>query len=491
MNILTADQITAILRSGKLEDLIGAAETIDVEFKVAPYQLEQEYAKQELAKDVTALANSAGGIIVIGAATEPDPTHPTDKVITISPFLATLIQIQRYYDLIHEWTYPPVEGVEVRWFPAASDAQRGLASIRVPQASLGNTPHFTTRFVSEEGKLSTLVFGYFERKRAGVQHKSVQQIHSVLRAGSRNVEISDQLESIFAALAEIRIRVSAPAFAAVDGSHEGDVSPQSFDKASPEQLSSGKNSAEIGNTAHLRFRNATVAAELAEKPVFGFVAFPLKSTTVPELFKSQETSVVQLLSHPPKLRSNGFDLETDAGSAKNIQGKLRRAGGKNKGLEFWRDGMLVFVGQGGRWFLSWPPNYQGNLALNAMVLAEASFLFARLLTKLLDHMEPKPSHLGLMTFLDNLNEEGRPAVLRPEWRHQVPYVLTGGPEAPDKGAAFERTVSSTLSEGRIAFELLAPIYEWFSIDHDRIPYTEPAEDGSRAVTVDAFLPNDG
>jgi len=485
MKIFTPDQITAILLSSKLEDIVGAAETIDVEFKTAPYQLGQDYAKQELAKDVTALANAQGGVIVIGATTEPDPTHPTDRVIAISPFPATLIQIQRYYDVLHDWTYPSVEGVDINWFPTANDAQRGMASIRVIQHSLANTPYLTTRFVSADGKLSTVVFAYFERKRAGVQHRSVQQIHSLLRAGSRNAEITDQLDSISAALEEIRIS-TPPLTTAGSGGLETNMLPQPAAQSGP-QLASGNNWRELTNRAHVRLRDAIIAADLVDNPVLAFAAFPLTITTVPDLFKSQQTSVVQLLANPPKIRSKGFDLETDDRSAKNIQGKLRRAGGKNKVLDLWRDGMLVFVVQGGRWFLCWPPNYQGNLVLNAMVLAESSFLFARLLTKLLNHMEPRPAHLGLITFLDNLNEGGRPAVLRPEWRHQVPFVSTTGPEAPDSGASFERSVASTVHEGRIAFELIAPVYEWFSIDHEQIPYTE-SDDGGRVVSVESLLP---
>ncbi len=122
-----------------------------------------------------------------------------------------------------------------------------------------------------------------------------------------------------------------------------------------------------------------------------------------------------------------------------------------------------------------------------MALAECTFLFARLMTKLLDHVEPQPSQLGLITLLDNLNENGRPAVLRPEWRHQIPFVYTTGPQAPDNGAVFERTVPTTLPAGRLAFELLAPIYEWFSIDHDAIPYTEVSDDGNLVVTLTSLL----
>ena len=41
-------------------------ETIWLDFKMCPYQLEQDRQRFELAKDVSAMANAEGGVILIG-----------------------------------------------------------------------------------------------------------------------------------------------------------------------------------------------------------------------------------------------------------------------------------------------------------------------------------------------------------------------------------------------------------------------------------------
>jgi hypothetical protein len=56
---MTRDQALAILANGDFDQLIGAPESLEVEFKSEPY-VEQESQKFELAKDVSALANAAG-----------------------------------------------------------------------------------------------------------------------------------------------------------------------------------------------------------------------------------------------------------------------------------------------------------------------------------------------------------------------------------------------------------------------------------------------
>jgi predicted HTH transcriptional regulator len=57
---MTRDQALAILANGDFDQLIGAPESLEVEFKSEPYRVEQESQKFELAKDVSALANAAG-----------------------------------------------------------------------------------------------------------------------------------------------------------------------------------------------------------------------------------------------------------------------------------------------------------------------------------------------------------------------------------------------------------------------------------------------
>lgn len=62
---ITLAEVAAILQSGDFTRLLGGLEDDHLECKSAPYNLDQEREKMELAKDVSALANADGGIILI------------------------------------------------------------------------------------------------------------------------------------------------------------------------------------------------------------------------------------------------------------------------------------------------------------------------------------------------------------------------------------------------------------------------------------------
>ena len=57
MPILTPGQIVDALARNEANRLVGALETEQVDFKLAPYMLTENHQKWELAKDVAAFAN--------------------------------------------------------------------------------------------------------------------------------------------------------------------------------------------------------------------------------------------------------------------------------------------------------------------------------------------------------------------------------------------------------------------------------------------------
>ena len=69
---MTREEALEILMSGEFDQFVGVRESIEVEFKREPYRLEQDDQKFELAKDASAMANAAGGVIVIGVRTQRD-----------------------------------------------------------------------------------------------------------------------------------------------------------------------------------------------------------------------------------------------------------------------------------------------------------------------------------------------------------------------------------------------------------------------------------
>ena len=78
---MTVEEILRALESGNFESLIGLVENAETEAKGAPYQLSLGDAqKHELAKDVSALANADGGIILLGFRTAKDDLNPVEKI---------------------------------------------------------------------------------------------------------------------------------------------------------------------------------------------------------------------------------------------------------------------------------------------------------------------------------------------------------------------------------------------------------------------------
>src|SRR5262245_25261106 len=110
---LSTDEVAAILASGEFEGLIGVVEDGRLEFKGAPYKLGEETAKAELAKDVSALGNSEGGMVLVGPQTAKDPEHLGDEVKNVSCLPRSAFDVDQYLKVLRDWIYPPVRHLQV------------------------------------------------------------------------------------------------------------------------------------------------------------------------------------------------------------------------------------------------------------------------------------------------------------------------------------------------------------------------------------------
>ena len=128
----SADEVEQLLREQRTGELEGTLETVTVEFKSEPYILETPRQKQELAKDVCALANASGGIVAIGLRTTKSILHAVDVVTAASPFPAELYRAEAWLAVLADWIYPPVSGLDAKWYPGAGGDGPGFAVIRVP-----------------------------------------------------------------------------------------------------------------------------------------------------------------------------------------------------------------------------------------------------------------------------------------------------------------------------------------------------------------------
>jgi hypothetical protein len=84
-----------LLDARAFDGFIGARESQTVEFKREPYRLAHENQKFELAKDVAALANGQGGVLLIGLATRRESETPLDIVASVQTIPRGLIDEDR------------------------------------------------------------------------------------------------------------------------------------------------------------------------------------------------------------------------------------------------------------------------------------------------------------------------------------------------------------------------------------------------------------
>src|SRR5207302_281178 len=125
----------AAITQNMLVELIGLAETQTLEFKGETYGANDQ-ARRELCKDVSAMANSAGGDIVLGLAEED---HVATALSGIGGANAHA-EIQRLQNIVSMAIEPPVFGV--RFHPVDVEGGKQVIIIRVPRSL--DLPHRVT-----------------------------------------------------------------------------------------------------------------------------------------------------------------------------------------------------------------------------------------------------------------------------------------------------------------------------------------------------------
>jgi len=440
---LSLGEVQAILYSGNFGDLIGTVEDDKIECKKSPYRLNQEREKFELAKDVSGLANARGGMILIGCRTERDPTSYGDVIHEVSPFPQGMLNPQDYQNVIKDWVYPSL-GVNIRWHPSEAEPDKGIVAISLSEDAGHNQPFLVTKIVDDVGNVRGMLFGFFERRRDTVSGMSAQELRDRLKDGLRFSDLDRRLENIEEALGQ---------FAAASATKVPSITPEEL---------------------RARISQARQAVGLEGKPCFILAAGPIESVQIPTLFSSRNSEVVRLLEDPPKLRDNGFDLNTEQHPI-IVRGAIRRCMiSSYKLLELGRDGLLIFVARGDSDFLAWSSSDPSQgLAINTWVLVEATYLFSELALKLAPHAQPVPSRIQLSLALEDMSIGGIPCRLMPHAPKPNHAYSASWRSAPD--ARVMVTVEYDLRSatgGNLSYALLSELYLQFGFEGDVVPLAD-------------------
>ena len=438
---LTAEDVLRKIRSGEFDELRETVEDQHVEFKGAPYALENDNAKLELAKDVSALANASGGVILIGFPTVKDEMSSIEYVEACRPFDLAILDIDRYRKILDDWISPPIHSIEILCVPSPVTPERGVAVISVPGTASAQKPYLVNRNVEADGKVRGTQFGYYERVQDRIPAASAATLSGLLRDGMRFAEIARRLDTIEAFLGNY-------------------VS----------ENESGITESELSN----RISEAETSVDRQLRPNLILAATSKNPCSFPELFKSRSSNLVKLLDNPPLLREQGFAITPweGVGPSEIIRGRLRRrVANGNRLFEVWQDGAVVTVGPGDEdllcWFMRNQTNPKPGLPIRNFVLAEVTLNFCRLAVEIFKNAVPIPSQISFTLSLNNMTEDGVPCKLSTR-DDSGPYAQFVGHGPRDASAS---TVSSritlpfdNLDAGNAAYELLGGIYTQFGFN---------------------------
>ncbi len=469
---LTPQEIAAILAHGTFDDLVGCLEDEHLECKAAPYQLQPDHQKYELAKDVSCIANrssrtgSEGCHILLGVRTEKSPEYHQDMVVEISPFEQAQVNLTVYYQVLDNWLLPMPEGIDIRWHASAGDPARGIVAITIPRQPSDRWPIIINRVVEDSGTVRGSWIAYFERRGEHAVPLAPADLQRLLRDGQRSDTLSQLSQRVDALSDQVRMlqeRQQAP------------VPP-----AGP---------SEAFQSYRQRRNRAMDAAGLLRVPVFALTAAPLETVSLPTLFRSASDPLVQLLAQPPELRVGGFDLQ--AGDPEIVPGQpLRRA--LIPGhllLECWLDGTLIFVAEASDylcWGMRGPAG--GMLRLNPMALAESTYLFATLAQRIhTQHTTPQPETVEFGLMLYNMEGGGQRAVLAPGPLKSTNTRLNVDlKQAPAATHEIPVRIATPWTPGLVAYQLVCALYIWLGFDEEDIPYVVE-ENGARVISYDSIL----
>lgn len=120
-----------VLQWESLEDRVstGLEEQIDLEFKSAHYDRDQA---GELAKDVAALANAAGGLILLGVVEEGGVSRSLSPIDLVGGYR------ERYTQIVAA-RVSPLPQFDIVQIPSRADATVGVVALVVPRSP--NAPH--------------------------------------------------------------------------------------------------------------------------------------------------------------------------------------------------------------------------------------------------------------------------------------------------------------------------------------------------------------
>lgn len=177
-----------LLAAGHIRLLIGKPESAWLEVKKQPWDLSTDTGKAEAAKDLSALANARGGLLVIPAKTEG--VSGRDVIASVKIFPLERFSETQLRDVLSAWTFPPLQ-VEVDVVEVS--AGRGFVVLNVDAAPDDKWPHLVVK--DPEAPFPSAAIAAYRRD--GDQNRALgaAELHALLTSKHRSRNAVDEGQS--------------------------------------------------------------------------------------------------------------------------------------------------------------------------------------------------------------------------------------------------------------------------------------------------------
>jgi len=185
---MSFESVKAILDSHAYDSLIGLQEDGWLEAKgKIPYNLHTPEGRYQLAKDVSAFANGAGGIIIVGLQTTKHADTQTEEITAYDLCAQAEFDAHRYVSLTEEYIHPAIEGLNVYWLPVGQDGTHGLGIIEVPPQNANRQYFLIANAVDSGSKIKQFVFGIVRRNESSNDPFTIEQLYRYTQTGKSSV----------------------------------------------------------------------------------------------------------------------------------------------------------------------------------------------------------------------------------------------------------------------------------------------------------------
>lgn len=231
-----------------------------------------------------------------------------------------------------------------------------------------------------------------------------------------------------------------------------------------------------------------------KSPLFILGAAPTKKIEIPNFFQ-EDSPFFKLLKEPPYLRYMGWNLLT-LDHPKIVDGQCWEVrNGDRKTIRLYRDGSFVAVTYADNTFLGWgqsDEDFQKSPRLNSLAVIEYVYEFVELYRNVITNISNvEKIRFDICIKNSKVGDKNLYAVAQ---RIDSPFYGLMG-ETGELNKDFEEQIFTDFqvdnkdSSKYVAFQILAKLFNRFSIASDKIPYTKVDEVNRRFVDIDSFPHN--